>query len=341
MGSVAGPRLFPDARPVPGPRASPTCRAEGPVLVSRKLTVFLVISLGWSTLLGRGLFLARLRLGSGVGIAVMAVLYMPAPLVAALIAEGGPVRSRFSLPRRGRRSVAAYLGLPVAVTVGFALAFLATVFVGGDLLGRASFGTLATTPAEIAEGAATLLGRAAVEAAGPPPPAPVLLLAATWGAVVAGWTVNGLFAMGEEYGWRGLMWDELGHLGLLRANLIIGTVWGLWHAPLILQGYNYPGRPLLGTVAMVVFCIGMSCALTGLRRRTSSLIPVAAAHGAFNALAPVLLILAPGTDRVLTGPLGVTGAVVFALIGALLWFAGAPARTPRAGAVGEPATGSR
>jgi membrane protease YdiL (CAAX protease family) len=291
----------------------------------------LLIALGWSSLVGVGLFLADVELGSGVGIAVMAVLYMPAPLVAALIAEGGLIRSRFSLPHRGWRSLTAYLGIPVAVVVVFALAFLGTVFVGGDLLGLTSFGTLASTRAEIMQGAAALLGQAAVEAAGPPPPFSVLLLAGIWGAMVAGWTVNGLFAMGEEYGWRGLMWDELEHHGVVKANLVIGTVWGLWHAPVILQGYNYPGQPLLGTMVMVVFCIGMSFALTAIRRRTASLIPVAAAHGAFNALAPILLILAPGTSRVLTGPLGVTAAVILTLIGALLWLTRTPPRTALTG----------
>jgi len=178
---------------------------------------------------------------------------------------------------------------------------------------------VATTEAEIRQGVATVAGQAAADAAGPPPPFAVLLLAGAGGAVVAGWTINGLFAMGEEYGWRGLLWEELEHLGVVRANLVIGTVWGLWHAPLILQGYNYPGRPVLGTLAMVALCIGMSFTLTGVRRLTGSLLPVAAAHGSFNALAPILLILAPGTDPILTGPLGLTGALVLAIIGGCLW----------------------
>ncbi len=39
-------------------------------------------------------------------------------------------------------------------------------------------------------------------------------------ALVAGFTVNGLFAFGEEYGWRGWLADELAPLGAVRANLI-------------------------------------------------------------------------------------------------------------------------
>jgi membrane protease YdiL (CAAX protease family) len=87
------------------------------------------------------------------------------------------------------------------------------------------------------------------------------------------------------------------------------------------QGYNYPGRPVLGTLAMVLFCTGMSFILTAVRRLTGSVLPVAAAHGTFNALAPIVLILAPGTDSVLTGPLGATGTLILTVIGGCLWFA--------------------
>ena len=54
-------------------------------------------------------------------------------------------------------------------------------------------------------------------------------------AAVAGWSINGLFALGEEYGWRGLLWEAWRPYGIVRANLAIGLVWGLWHAPLIFK----------------------------------------------------------------------------------------------------------
>jgi membrane protease YdiL (CAAX protease family) len=169
------------------------------------------------------------------------------------------------------------------------------------------------------EGAARLLGQAAVDAAGPPPPVAVLLLAGFWGALVAGWTINGLVAVGEEYGWRGLMWEELRGRGVVKANVVIGIVWGLWHAPVILQGYNYPGHPVAGILAMILFCGGMSTTLTALRELTGSVLPAAAAHGTFNACAPLLLLLAPDVTAPLTGPLGLLGAAILILLGAVLW----------------------
>jgi membrane protease YdiL (CAAX protease family) len=288
--------------------------------MSRKLRLFLVISLGWAALVGAGLFVTGTSLDSLPGVIVMAVLYMPSPFVAALIAERGIRRDRFGFPQGGIRGVVAFLFAPVAAIFAFVLLYLVAVLIGGELLGVPLFGGLATTQAELVKGAAGLLGEAAVEAAGPPPPAIVLLLAGMWGAIVAGWTINGLFAMGEEYGWRGLMWDEVKALGPVRANVLIGVAWGLWHAPVILQGYNYPGYPVAGIVAMVAFCTGMSFVLTAIRERTGSLLPVAAAHGVFNALAVILLLLTPGTTSVITGPLGLLGAALLGAIGAFMWF---------------------
>ena len=287
--------------------------------MSQELKVFLAFSFGWAAFVGIGLFAAGVPLGSITGTVIMAVLYMPSPFVAAVIAERGLVKNRFRLPRGGVRAVLVFLLAPVVAVLAFVLLFLGAVLVGGNLLGLAAFGSLATTPAEIMAGAAGLLGQEAVDAAGPPPPVIVLVLASIAGAFLAGWTINGLFALGEEYGWRGLMWDELQGHGVVKANLAIGLAWGLWHAPVILQGYNYPGRPLLGVLTMVVFCTGLSFVLTALRELTGSVLPVAAAHGMFNALAPILLLLAPGTHPVLTGPLGVSGGLLFLLIGAGLW----------------------
>lgn len=287
--------------------------------MSRKLKVFLAISWGWAALVGLGLFAAGISLGSIPGIVTMAVLYMPSPFVAAVIAERGIVKNRFRLPRGGVRPVLVFLLAPLVAVLAFVLLFLAAVLVGGNVMGVTAFGSLATTPAQIMAGAAGLVGQAAVDAAGPPPPFMVLVLASIWGAFLAGWTINGFFALGEEYGWRGLMWEELKDHGVVKANLAIGVAWGLWHAPVIVQGYNYPGHPLLGVLTMVVFCTGLSFVLSALRELTGSVLPVAAAHGIFNALAPMLLILAPGTHPVLTGPLGVLGALLLLPIGAGLW----------------------
>ena len=32
-----------------------------------------------------------------------------------------------------------------------------------------------------------------------------------------------------------------------------GVIWGFWHAPLILNGHNYPQHPVVGVFMMVAF----------------------------------------------------------------------------------------
>ena len=296
--------------------------------MSTKFRLFLSIALGWAVVAGLALHLSGVDLASPPGIAVITMLYMPSPFFAALIAERGLVKGRLKLPRGGAMAIIRFLFIPVAVIVGFALAYLAAVYITGDVLGVSAVGGLATTSQQLMDGAANLLGQAAVDAAGPPPPLAVLLLASIGGAVLAGWTVNGLAAMGEEYGWRGLMWDELKQYGPRRANLITGVVWGVWHAPLIVQGYNFPAQPLVGVLAMVVFCISMSFVLSAVRELTGSVVPVAAAHGVFNALAAVLLLVAPHANLVTAGPLGMLAAALLLLLGLTLWRS-LPARRPQ------------
>ena len=64
--------------------------------------------------------------------------------------------------------------------------------------------------------------------------------------LMAGPTINAIVALGEELGWRGLLMHELKSLGFWRSSFAIGFFWGLWHLPMIVNGYNYPGYPILG-----------------------------------------------------------------------------------------------
>jgi uncharacterized protein len=64
-----------------------------------------------------------------------------------------------------------------------------------------------------------------------------------------------IISFGEEYGWRGYLQTELTHLGRIRGVFLLGVIWGIWHWPVIWMGYNYPGQPVLGSIAMVIWCI--------------------------------------------------------------------------------------
>jgi len=103
---------------------------------------------------------------------------------------------------------------------------------------------------------------------------------------------NCLFALGEELGWRGFLLPYLLPLGRWRAIVLSNIVWGVWHAPAILQGHNYPGRPVLGAFMMVVFCLLVGTVFSWLYLRTRSPWAPTLAHASLNATAglPVLFL---------------------------------------------------
>ncbi len=123
-------------------------------------------------------------------------------------------------------------------------------------------------------------------------------------ALVAGATINAVAAFGEELGWRGYMQQQLAHLGFWKANTLIGVIWGLWHAPMILQGHNYPDAPVAGVAMMTVACVPLSLLFGWVRVRGGSVIAASIAHGSFNAVASLGTLVIAGGSALTTGPMG-------------------------------------
>ncbi len=128
-------------------------------------------------------------------------------------------------------------------------------------------------------------------------------------SVINGSTINTLAAIGEEMGWRGLLLGELGtRLGLYPAAIVIGVVWSLWHAPLILlAGYNYPHHPdILGLAMFTAICVVWSIVMCQLRVLSRSILPPSFMHGNINAVSGMVLLTFRG-DEIYTAPLGLLG----------------------------------
>ena len=139
--------------------------------------------------------------------------------------------------------------------------------------------------------------------------------------LIAGVTVNAVAAFGEEVGWRGLLQGELAEFGFWKSSIIIGVIWGFWHAPLILQGHNYPQHPWAGVFMMTVFTVLLSPLMAHLTSRANSVIAAAIFHGTLNATAGLAIIVVKGGSDLTVGVTGVAGIVTLLLanLGLLLF----------------------
>jgi uncharacterized protein len=174
--------------------------------------------------------------------------------------------------------------------------------------------------------------RNAMESAGSNSPIPVGLLVAIQiaFALTLGPLINVVFALGEELGWRGYLLPQLLPLGQWKAMVISGVIWGVWHAPAILQGHNYPGYPILGVFMMIVFCVLLGIIISWMYLNTRSPWVAALAHGSVNAVAglPVLFLM-PGFNMAFGGtlaaPVAWIGMILF--IAWLVWTKRLPAQS--------------
>jgi membrane protease YdiL (CAAX protease family) len=89
--------------------------------------------------------------------------------------------------------------------------------------------------------------------AGAPPHAESVPVASLVLAVPAVLVMQALFSIGEETGWRGWLQRELSPLGFWPMALLIGVMWALWHAPIVLALGLSPREAVtyLGTIVAV------------------------------------------------------------------------------------------
>ena len=266
----------------------------------RSLAIFLVVLSG----LVAG-FVAVTHL-VGVDLVAVGPLYMFTPAIAGLVVclhRGIPVSTvGLRLGRKRWLAVAAVLPLPVIGAVT-----LLSLGVPG-----VAFDSSVDLPAQVGL-----------------PSGPLWTLVAIVAIVLIGATVNALVAFGEEFGWRGYLLWELAPLGFWKASVAIGAVWGLWHAPVVLAGHNYPSFPFVGVVAFTITCIAMAPLFTYLVVRSESVLPAAIFHGVFNAAG---FVAYAGTGDPLLRELvasegGVVGVTVLAAIALLIAISGTPRLT--------------
>jgi len=132
--------------------------------------------------------------------------------------------------------------------------------------------------------------------------------------LVAGVSINAVAGFGEELGWRGFLFRAWAPFGFWKASLLVGVIWGVWHAPVIVQGHNYAQHPYIGVVMMTALCVLAAPPFAWLRLRTGSVIAVSVAHGTFNACGSLSIMFLRGGNDLLVGGAGLAGLLVLLLV---------------------------
>lgn len=283
---------------------------------TKKIVVFVALTFLLAWPLGFGFFALGGEINSPAFIA-MALLYMFTPAAAALITHcllwKEPLRDLGFTAPAGRWLIVAWL-LPVLLVLAALALSLAlphvTLEVGLDGVYRQLADRL--SPSQIAAVHRKLDGTVIA--------VPGALIALSFFQVLtAGPTLNAIAALGEELGWRGLLFSELRGLGFWTGALVTGLIWGVWHLPLIAHGFNYPGHPLAGVAMMTLLTILLSPLIAYVRIGARSVVAPAVFHGTFNAAATLVLFLRGG-DVLLTGVTGTVGLLTLLCADVCLWF---------------------
>ena len=275
----------------------------------RGIAAYLAIAFGlaWTAeiwALSRGVRFASLTPGTTLLLA--SVMFTPA--IAAFAVRRFITREGFADAglRRGpwRPYLMTWLGVPILVAGIYALTLL---------LGLGHFdpdlGQLTARIHEAARGQPL-----------PSLPPPRLLAAAILAqALTFGVVITTIFTFGEEFGWTGYLLMRLLPFGRWRAALIYGAIWGLWHAPIIVGGFNYPGYPVLGVLMMCLLTVAFAMTQTALRLRYQSVLLTSFFHASVNTQGlGVLPMLATGVSPAIGGVTGIVGILAFMVLGVRL-----------------------
>ena len=292
-------------------------------MLSKKVLQFILLTfvISWSVALSA--YLLDVRYGSILSLIIIAVLFMPGPAFATVILQKLVYRETltpygFTLKNLSWRWL-------FITTVGFiwfiVLGTFVVIGILGNIFGVALFGRIDFSEAALLH-QVTIVTRGAfgnLPQHVPIPPVAIFLLSLVQG-VIAGFTISLPFTFGEELGWRGLLLRETQEWGFLRSNLFVGVVWGLWHAPIIVQGHNYPGHPVAGIFMMTVFTTTLSFPMAYCRFKSGSILGPSALHGMLNAIGPLTAFFVVAANPLFGFVAGIAGIAVTLLLTVAICF---------------------
>jgi CAAX protease family protein len=290
----------------------------------RKTGLFILGSFAFSWAVALIMKLAHIDISSIKGKLIIAGLYMPAPALATFVIQKFIYKEGFT--QYGwtfNKKAAKWILFTPLLFLALTLLTLAIIGLLGNTHLVPGFGQL-----DFSQQNLTLRLK---EVAGPTvdvnkihlphlPPYLLFIMALVSG-IIAGATVNLPFMFGEEFGWRGLMLRETKRLGFLRANGFIGLVWGVWHWPVILMGFNYPHHPCPGLIMMVLFTMSVAPLFAYIRIKTKSILGPCMLHGMINATGAMYMLYTANGNELCSSIVGWAGIIagVILTIGIVLF----------------------
>jgi uncharacterized protein len=278
------------------------------------VAVFLVVALGGAWIAAAPLWIGGVQLSSALATA-LALLMMVTPSLAVLAVW----RSRHR--DVDRRAWAQRTGLTLGPQRRRTLALTAVAWLGTPLLVALAIACSALLGVLSVDVDGLSLFREQLDATGVDPralPEPRVVAAAQIAAaLLVAPAINAIPAFGEEWGWRGWLLPRLIGLGTWPALLLSGVIWGIWHAPLTLLGYNYPALGAWAAPMFVGFCVLGGVVIGWLRLYSGSVWPAAVAHGALNATGGTIVLIGDAAAPPNLAVAGITGLVGWALLALL------------------------
>ena len=122
-----------------------------------------------------------------------------------------------------------------------------------------------------------------------------------------------------EWSDSGLLLKQFKEMSFIKASIIIGFIWGIWHAPLILMGHNYPQHPQIGVLMMIVMCTLLTPLLIYITMKSKSVIAAAIMHGTMNATVGISIMAVNGGNDLTVGVAGLAGFLTLAIFIILLF----------------------
>jgi uncharacterized protein len=287
----------------------------------KKISLFLLFAFGISWLSAAVLYFTGIDYNSITAKVGTVFLYMCAPAIAAIIVQKGFYKEPITALGLKMKETKwkQFLWIPVLYFL-FCFLWIAVIAILGNGLHIAGFGSISFNDTVVlAKLNETLTSMGAKPLSTMPLPPAVLLITQLFSSLLIGGVVNTIFTLGEELGWRGFLYNETQKMGIWKSNVLIGTIWALWHAPIILQGHNYPEHPITGVFIMILFCVPLSFIMSYLRKRTNNVLAPALFHATINAIGGNLMLYTMNTTDVLGGIAGLSGGIACAILFLLIF----------------------